>query len=95
MKEKGENNKPEWWSIKFYIQWKQDENPIVHMDLLLANEIIYPILEKREKDLILWRFHRRWNRNKNDKEIFLLSVCLSVVQCFLKPLTPPVLQLQS
>ncbi len=46
-----------WWHVGFHRAIKADEEPLWHLDALLAYEVIRPILEKQP--LTLWRFHRR------------------------------------
>ena len=49
-----------WYSASFFIsQPDQTDEPAWHIDLLIAHQIVSPILAEREKDIPLWRFHRR------------------------------------
>jgi hypothetical protein len=52
-----------WWGAGFRIGWPEDAEPQWHMDLFIAHEIIKPVMEKYEADIILWRFHRRAARD--------------------------------
>ena len=52
-----------WWGAGFRIGWPEDAEPQWHMGLLIAHEIIRPVLEKYETDIVLWRFHRRAARD--------------------------------
>lgn len=50
-----------WWYVRFIRDWPEQstEEPQWHMDLLIANEIVAPVLERHRSDITLWRFHRR------------------------------------
>ncbi len=48
-----------WWYASFHINWPQDEEPLWHNDLIIAHRIVSPVLSRFEKDILLWRFHRR------------------------------------
>ena len=52
-----------WWRVRFRMNWPPDTDPVWHMDLYLAHQVIMPLLEKNKKDIYLWRFHRRANRD--------------------------------
>lgn len=52
-----------WWYARYQLLWPPDEAPAWHMDALIANEIVKPVLEKQREDIPLWRFHRRANRD--------------------------------
>lgn len=53
-----------WWFARVRMDWPEGEAPRWPMDLLLAHRVVAPILEKREKDILLWRFHRRAVRDQ-------------------------------
>jgi hypothetical protein len=53
-----------WWHTRFVMKWLEDEEPSWHMDLLLAREIVSPVLYQHKKDIVLWRFHRRAVRDE-------------------------------
>ena len=50
-----------WWYVRFIREYPEDssQEPAWYMDLLIANEIVAPVLYRHEADLPLWRFHRR------------------------------------
>ena len=52
-----------WWYARFRIQWPEDAEPRWHMDVLLATEILAPIIEEYRDEMALWRFHRRAARD--------------------------------
>ena len=47
-----------WWYASFRINPSKSEIQW-HLDALLANEVVAPILEEYAEDIPIWRFHRR------------------------------------
>jgi hypothetical protein len=52
-----------WWNVSFRINWFQDQDPSMHIDLLIAHRIISPVLDRYRQNIVLWRFHRRAARD--------------------------------
>ena len=52
-----------WWFARFRMNWPPNSDPIWYMDLYLAHQVIMPLLQAHQKDLHLWRFHRRSARD--------------------------------
>jgi len=52
-----------WWRASFRIAWPEDQSPAWDLDLLLAHRAISPLLDRYEKQISLWRFHRRAARD--------------------------------
>lgn len=48
-----------WWRVAFKMNWPPETTPLWYMDLLLAHQIIYPVLKDHNSQIALWRFHRR------------------------------------
>ena len=48
-----------WWKAAFVFTWPEDEEPLWHLDLLIAHQVIGPVLRHGENQIGLWRFHRR------------------------------------
>ncbi len=48
-----------WWRLYFRMAWDQEEQPDWHVDVLLADQILAPIIAHAEPRISLWRFHRR------------------------------------
>ena len=46
-----------WWQVGFHRSIEADDEPLWHLDALIAYEVIKPILEQQQ--FRLWRFHRR------------------------------------
>ena len=53
-----------WWYARFQLRWPQEEPVSWHWDLLIANEIIAPVMESSRANIRLWRFHRRAARDE-------------------------------
>ena len=54
-----------WWRTRFHILWPQDEEPAWHVDLILAHQIVLPVLQQHRDEIDLWRFHRRASRDEH------------------------------
>jgi hypothetical protein len=52
-----------WWYARFRLNWPPNTDPIWYMDLYLAHQVILPLLQAHQKDIPLWRFHRRAARD--------------------------------
>jgi hypothetical protein len=50
--------------VRFRMAWPENTEPSWHVDLLLANLVISPVLEEHRSDIALWRFHRRAARDQ-------------------------------
>jgi hypothetical protein len=48
-----------WWQARFHILWGPDETPSWNVDLILAHQIVLPVLQQHQDAIVLWRFHRR------------------------------------
>lgn len=53
-----------WWYANFDIAWPPGKDPAWYMDLLLAREVVHPVLQRYREDISLWRFHRRAARDQ-------------------------------
>ena len=52
-----------WWGVRFQIEWPRDAEPRWYMGLLIAHQIVRPVLDQYEGEIDLWRFHRRAARD--------------------------------
>jgi len=52
-----------WWQLRFKLNWPADESPDFSGHLLLAEQVLLPIILEHEDQLRLWRFHRRAGRD--------------------------------
>jgi len=57
-----------WWYARFRMNWPPDTDPVWYMDLYLAHQVILPLLEEYQSDILLWRFHRRAARDKAGRQ---------------------------
>lgn len=48
-----------WWYARFRISPDENGRTIWPVDLLIADRIVEPVLDKYRNDIRLWRFHRR------------------------------------
>ena len=53
-----------WWYVRFRLHWPGGEDTLWYPDLLLADRVLRPILEKEREAIVLWRFHRRAARDE-------------------------------
>jgi hypothetical protein len=68
IEQKAVNAEKGWWYARIHMDWPQDENPAWYVDLVLAHRVISPVLDQYEKEIFLWRFHRRASRDKDGHE---------------------------
>jgi hypothetical protein len=54
-----------WWRARFHILWGAAEAPSWNVDLILAHQIVLPILQQHKNAIVLWRFHRRAARDEH------------------------------
>lgn len=52
-----------WWQLRFKLAWPEDESPDFSRHLLIAEQILLPVIAEHEQQLPLWRFHRRAGRD--------------------------------
>ena len=52
-----------WWYARFQMIWSENEDPNLYLDALLAHKIVSPVLDQYQKNIVLWRFHRRAARD--------------------------------
>lgn len=53
-----------WWRVSFRLPWPQQEEPDFSTHLLIADQVLAPLIAACRDDLVLWRFHRRAARDK-------------------------------
>jgi hypothetical protein len=66
--QKAVNAEKGWWYARFHMVWPQDEDPAWYVDLILAHRVVSPVLAQYEKEIPLWRFHRRAGRDQAGHE---------------------------
>jgi len=52
-----------WWYLRFRMQWPEGQPPAWETDLLIADGVVRPVLERHTAEIPLWRFHRRAARD--------------------------------
>lgn len=48
-----------WWYARFEMDWSDDNEPDFSKNLIIAHEVISPLLDRYADNISLWRFHRR------------------------------------
>lgn len=48
-----------WWYARFQMAWGEKERPDFSQNLIIAHEVIAPLLARHASEIRLWRFHRR------------------------------------
>ncbi len=48
-----------WWRVNFKLAWPEDQAPDFSYHLLIADQILRPVITEYENEIELWRFHRR------------------------------------
>ena len=52
-----------WWRVQFVKHWPEGTSAPFNYDVLLADQVIEPVLEHNRERIALWRFHRRAARD--------------------------------
>ena len=52
-----------WWYVRYGILWPENTEPAWNVDMMLADRVVGPVLERHRHDITLWRFHRRAARD--------------------------------
>lgn len=52
-----------WWYARFRMVWEPETEPKWHLDLLIARQVLQPVIEDLADRIPLWRFHRRAARD--------------------------------
>lgn len=60
-----------WWGAAFVLAWPEDAAPAWHRDLLIADQVIRPVLDRHRSELRYWRFHRRAARHGGHRFSFI------------------------
>lgn len=61
-----------WWQLRFKLTWPEDEMPDFSTHLLIADQIVAPVLVKYESEIALWRIHRRAGRTPSGHQFSLI-----------------------
>ena len=52
-----------WWQLRFRLTWPEDQQPDFSRHLLIAEQLLLPVIVEHQEHLPLWRFHRRAGRD--------------------------------
>lgn len=61
-----------WWQLRFRLAWPEDEAPDFSQHLLIAEQLLLPVLVENQAQLPLWRFHRRAGRGDAGNQFSLI-----------------------
>ena len=61
-----------WWQFRFKLQWPDGESPDFSRHLLIADQVISPVLVEHAENISLWRFHRRAARDQAGHQLSLI-----------------------
>ena len=61
-----------WWRLRFKLNWPEEESPDLSGHLLLAEQVLLPLLVEHQEELRLWRFHRRAGRDDSGNQFSLI-----------------------
>jgi hypothetical protein len=61
-----------WWQLRFKLSWPADESPDFSGHLLIAEQILLPLIIEHQEDFALWRFHRRAGRDNAGHQFSLI-----------------------
>ena len=61
-----------WWQLRFKLVWPEDKYPDFSRHLLIAEQLLLPVIKAHEERLTLWRFHRRAARDTAGNQLSLI-----------------------
>jgi len=61
-----------WWQLRFRLTWPEGEQADLSRHLLIAEQILLPVISEHEDQLSLWRFHRRAARDGAGNQFSLI-----------------------
>lgn len=61
-----------WWQLRFKLIWPDDQSPDFSRHLLIAEQLLLPVITAQEQRLTLWRFHRRASRDAAGNQFSLI-----------------------
>ena len=61
-----------WWQLRFKLSWPPGEAPDFSEHLLLAEQVLLPLLMEHQQSFPLWRFHRRAGRDTSGHQFSLI-----------------------
>lgn len=61
-----------WWQLRFRLAWPPGEQPDFSRHLLIAEQLLQPVIVEHQQRLPLWRFHRRAGRSASGHQFSLI-----------------------
>jgi len=61
-----------WWQLRFKLVWPEGEAPDFSRHLLIAEQLLLPVIVKYRAEMPLWRFHRRAGRSPSGNQFSLV-----------------------
>jgi hypothetical protein len=61
-----------WWYVRFRQPWPEGDDPAWYKDVLLADQVVAPVLTKFGAAISLWRIHRRAARTPAGHQFSLI-----------------------
>lgn len=61
-----------WWQLRFRLSWPKGEEVEFSRHLLIAEQLLHPVILEYEARLALWRFHRRAARDDAGHQFSLI-----------------------
>ncbi len=62
-----------WQRVRFFIHWPEGDDPHWYVGTLVAHRVVGPALARHRSEIVLWRFHRRANRDPAGHSLSFLS----------------------
>jgi hypothetical protein len=62
----------DWWQLRFRLAWPEDEEPDFSRHLLIAEQLLLPVIVDHQAEMPLWRFHRRAARTPSGHQFSLI-----------------------
>jgi hypothetical protein len=61
-----------WWQLRFKLVWPEGEEPDFSRHLLIAEQLLLPVIVEYRAEMPLWRFHRRAGRSPSGHQFSLI-----------------------
>ena len=89
-----EGGPAEWRYARFRLQRPPDGEVNSYLDAMIADHILEPLIVRYRRDLVLWRFHRRWTNDDTGHQFsFIFFTASAVADALIAQLeTAPLLQ---
>jgi hypothetical protein len=61
-----------WWQLRFRLVWPEGAAPDFSQHLLIAEQVLLPVIIENQSQMPLWRFHRRAGRGDSGNQFSLI-----------------------